>query len=173
VARPEERQVGHDDDGRGGAATCEDGERAIDDGREGAGRSVAERRGTVLARGGHDVIPVGGDEHAVDGGGSHRHGDDAIEQGASDLVATSARGSGEARLAAREAARRDDGPRAAYAHRCERRADHRKSSSTKPMTSAAKRTRSSRVCMTVRVDSVGTRVGASPSSITSPPMKSW
>jgi hypothetical protein len=170
VARPEERQIRHDDDGRPGTAAREDGERAIDDRCERARGCVAQRHRAVLASGGHDVVTVGGDQHAVDGGGAHRDGDDAIEERTGHFVATAARGDGEARLPAGEAARRHDSPRPAQAHRCERRADHPSSSSAKAITSPARRIRSSRVFMIVRVDSVTARVVSSPCSITIPVM---
>ncbi len=169
MGRPEEGEVGHHDHGRRRAATGEDGEGAIDHPGEGRGGSVAEDEGAMFARGHGDVVAVGGDEHAIDRGGALGGRDHAIEERAGDLVAPVASGGGEPRLAAGEAARRHDGPRAAEAQVPEGLPDHRPSSSANAMTSRARRTRSSREVITVRVAHAATPAGgSSPSSRTRP-----
>ncbi|MBZ0230868.1 MAG: hypothetical protein K8M05_00830, partial [Deltaproteobacteria bacterium] len=70
MIRAEEGQVRHHDDGRGRAASRQDGERAIDDAGERAGGRVAQDDRAVLVCGGGDVVAVGGDQHAIDGGGA-------------------------------------------------------------------------------------------------------
>ena len=70
MVRTEERQVGHDHDRGGGAATGEDRERTIDHAGERRRGVVAQGERAVLAGRRRDIVSVGGDEHAVDGCGA-------------------------------------------------------------------------------------------------------